>query len=313
MPETIACPLCGDAASIADRGKTRLLNLSAPLAVSRCGRCDFRYLSPRPTLDELARIYATDPYYAADNATRGASRTRFYDARLDRLERWRPQRGSMLGLGCLEGGYFLRRAAERGWRVKAVEFSEILAAHARTVLGLDVSVTRGWDLTGLIGAHFDVICSQSLEHVLDPRATIEQCRRVLVPGGLLLLEVPNQFHSLVDTLKRVVIRVAGDRAYPWFHRSVPFELHTVYFTPATIRRLLEREGFEILAVRTHLRAHPLYLGKGWRRKVQGAIHAVGSFCERGPCIEVLARRGTASASRNRSATEQSPAGVHRHV
>jgi SAM-dependent methyltransferase len=292
VPETIACPLCRNAVGVPETRKTRLLNLGSPLSVSRCARCDFWYLSPRPTLDELAHVYATDPYYAADNATRGASRTRFNDARLDRLERWRPERGRMLGLGCLEGGYFLRLAVERGWMVHAVEFSDILATHARTVLGLDVTVRRGWDLSDLGEAGFDAICSQSLEHVLDPRETVAQCRELLAPGGLLLLEVPNQFYSLVDTLKDVVIRTVGDRAYPWFHRSVPFELHTVYFTPATIRRLLEEEGFEVLTVITHLRAHPLYLGRGWRRKLQGAIHAVGSLAERGPCIEVLARRRT---------------------
>jgi len=191
----------------------------------------------------------------------------------------------MLGLGCLEGGYFLRLAVERGWEVRAVEFSDILATHARTVLGLDVAIRRGWDLRDLGETRFHAICSQSLEHVLDPRETVAQCRELLAPDGL-LLEVPNQFYSLVDTLKDVVIRAVGDRAYPWFHRSVPFELHTVYFTPTTVRKLLEEEGFEILTVITHLGAHPLYLGKGWRRGLQGAIHAVGSLSERGPCIEV---------------------------
>jgi 2-polyprenyl-3-methyl-5-hydroxy-6-metoxy-1,4-benzoquinol methylase len=296
MPETVACPSCGRAVGVPEPRKTRLVSLEEPVAVCRCARCGFRYLNPRPTVDELALIYATDPYYAAGNATRGASRRSFYHARLDRLERWQPRSGRMLGIGCLEGGYFLGTAVERGWQVRAVEFSETMATHARTALGLDVTVTRAWDLGALVGERFDAVYSHSLEHVPDPRVTIQQCRQLLAPDGLLVLEVPNQFHSLVDVLKDVVIGVVGARAYPWFHRPVPFALHTVYFTPATIRRLLEQEGFEILAVRTHLRAHPLYLGKGWRRSLQGAIHSVGGLCGRGPCIEVIARqRGAATA------------------
>ena len=297
MPETVTCPSCGNAAGVSEPRKTRLLNLREPLAICRCAGCGFRYLNPRATVDELAVIYTTDPYYAADNATRGASRGRFYHVRLDRLERWRPQPGRMLGIGCLEGGYFLEAARERGWQVKAVEFSEIMAAHARTALALDVTVTRAWDLSDLTGMRFDVVYSHSLEHVPDPRVTIEQCRRLLVPGGLLLLEVPNQFHSLIDSLKDVVIRAAGERAYLWFHRPVPFELHTVYFTPVTIQRFLVAEDFEILDMRTHLRAHPLYLGKGWRRWLRGAIHAVGALSGRGPCIEVFARQRGPSVAR----------------
>jgi SAM-dependent methyltransferase len=293
MPEAVSCALCGSSASIAEPRKTRLLNLRPPYAICRCGQCGFRYLNPRPTVDELAEMYATDPYYAADNATRGATRSRFYHAKMARLERRRPQRGKLLGIGCLEGGYALAIARARGWRVAAVEFSPILASHARAALGIDVEVARAWDLSPVRGDRFDVIVSQSLEHVPDPGVTLAQCRDLLTPDGLLMLEVPNQFHSLIDVLKMAVVRVGGDGAYRWFHRDLTFEFHTLYFTPRTIRALLTREGFDVLDLRTHLRAHPLYLGKGLRRWLQGAVHAVGGLLNRGPCIEVIAGRRTA--------------------
>ena len=80
MPEAVACALCGSSVGIIEPRKGRLLNLGESHAICRCGQCGFRYLSPRPTVDELAEIYATNPYYAADNATRGATRGRFYHA-----------------------------------------------------------------------------------------------------------------------------------------------------------------------------------------------------------------------------------------
>jgi SAM-dependent methyltransferase len=297
VPETVPCALCGSTAAVPEPRKTRLLDLRAPNAICRCRPCGFLYLSPRPTIEELAEMYATDPYYAADNATRGATRTRFYHGRMARLERWRPERGRLLGVGCLEGGYALEIARARGWRVEAVEFSPILAEHARTALGIDVSVARAWDLSALRGDRFDAIFSQNLEHVPDPGVTLAQCRELLGPDGLLMLEVPNQFHSLVDVLKLTVARIAGKSAYAWFHRDLTFEFHTLYFTPRTIRALLEREGFRVLALRTHLRAHPLYLGKGRRRWLQGPIHALGGLVNRGPCIEVVAARSGGRTSR----------------
>ena len=289
MPEPVACAACGSAAVIPESGWTRLLDLTPPYAICRCQRCDLVYLNPRPTVDELEGMYLTRPYYGADNATRGAARSRFYHERMERLERWRPGRGQLLGVGCLEGGYALEIARARGWVVTAVEFSPILANHARAALGIEVTVARAWDLSDFRGYRFDAIVSQSLEHVPDPGLTLAQCRALLVPDGLLMLEVPNQFHSLIDLLKMAVVGLAGDGAYGWFHRDLTFEFHLFYFTPASIRALLVREGFEVLAVRTHLPAHPLYLGKGRRRWLQGPIHAVGGLIDRGPCIEVIAR------------------------
>jgi SAM-dependent methyltransferase len=290
VPETVSCALCGSRDGVSQPGKTRLLNVRPPYAICRCEQCGFLYLNPRPTVDELLQMYLTDPYYAADNATRGAARRAFYHARMERLEVWRPERGRLIGIGCLDGGYAIETARTRGWQVAAVEFSPILAQHARVALGIDVRVSRAWDLSPFSGDRVDAIMSQSLEHVPDPRVTLDQCRELLVPGGILMLEVPNQFHALIDALKMAVIGVRGDEAYRWFHRTLTFEFHTLYFTPTTIRGLLERHGFAVLAVRTHLRAHPLYLGKGRRRWLQGPIHALGGLVGRGPCIEVIAAR-----------------------
>jgi len=290
VSEVVACPLCRDGKGAVESRKTRLLNLREPNAVCRCEACGFLFLSPRPTVDELSEMYASDPYYAKENATRGANRRRFYHGRMDRLERRRPERGDLLGIGCLEGGYALEVARARGWRVAAVEFSTILADHARTTLDIDVRVSDAWSLAPFRGRHFDVIVSQNLEHVPDPRDTLAQCRELLSPNGLLMLEVPNQFHSLVDVLKLAVVHIVGDDAFRWFHRDLTFEFHTLYFTPRTLTALLAAEGFEILDLRTHLRAHPLYLGRGWRRWLQGPIHAVGGLLKRGPCIEVIATR-----------------------
>ena len=290
MPETVPCLICGAADSITQTRKTRFANVPAPLEVARCTACGFEQLNPRLTIEEYARHYVTHPYYQATNATRGATRGRFYNAKIARLERWRPQRGRLLVIGCVDGGYAAAVAQARGWQVEAVEFSPILAAHARG-LGVRTHLSRGWDLSVVEGREFDAVYSHSLEHVPFPRQTVQQCRQLLAADGLLFVEVPNQFGSVVALLKRAVFRVADSTIDRWLIRDDKTEFHTCYFVPKTLDALLERAGFVVLTRRTYLPWHPIYLRKGGAVQwVQESLHALGGVIGRGPCIEIVARR-----------------------
>ena len=289
MPETVPCNLCGSADGEAEPKKARFLGLPELFGICRCRRCGLTYLNPRPSIPELAAMYATHPYYSAENATRGEPRRRFYASRMERLERWRPERGTMLGIACLEGGYALEVAQSLGWRVFAIEFSEILAAHAREQLGVNVKVVEAWDLSCITDRQFDVIYSHSLEHFPNPRVALRHCRRLLANDGLLMMDVPNQLHSLKDKILGLIIDVVGSNARTLLHRPVAMEFHTYYFDPRTIRALLTSEGFEILEFRTYLRRHPVCLANPRLRWLQELVYAVGGLFERGPSMELIAR------------------------
>lgn len=294
MPETVPCNLCGSNVSKDEPRKAMFLNMAPPLSISHCQPCGFRYQNPRPTLAELKSMYETHPYYSLANANRGESRREFYEARFSRVEKFTGLPGDMLAMGCLEGGHALLCAQSRGWQVQGVEFSEILAGHARNQLGLNVAVADSWNLDALAGRQYDLIYSHSLEHVPDARYSIATSRSLLRPDGLLLLEVPNQFRSLKDILKRIITRLApGSKKL--FYQDVVAEFHTYFFTPKTLRELLTSEGFEILSLTTYLPNHPVYLSNATGRRTQEAIYAIGGLLERGPCIEVVARLNKDSA------------------
>ena len=52
------------------------------------------------------------------------------------------------------------------------------------------------------GAFDRVYCSEVLEHVLDPEAGVHEMHRVLVPGGVAVISVPNE--ALINRMKRIV-------------------------------------------------------------------------------------------------------------
>lgn len=288
MPDEVGCMVCGSRQSTPREDYARLLMIQSPYGVRRCLDCGMVYLSPRPTVDELDVLYHSEKYYAADNAFRGAARLAFYRRRMRHLERTAPK-GRLLGIACLEGGYQFGVAQERGWDVEVVEFSTILARHAEKHAGVKVHHARAWDLEGVAG-NFDAVFTQSPEHLPDFRRILRQCRERLKPGGILHMEAPNEIHSLKQYFKLLALRWFGSRAVRWFRQPVDLHFHLYFFAADILKRVLQEEGFEILSLRTHRFAHPLYLGRGYRRWLREPIYFLGSLFGAGPFLEVFSRR-----------------------
>ena len=73
-----------------------------------------------------------------------------------------------------------------------------------------------------------------LEHLPNPRETLQEIRRILVPGGRIYISIQNA--------GSLHYRLFGPR---WFSLDVP--RHLFSFTPKTIRRLLSSLGLELKA------------------------------------------------------------------
>jgi 2-polyprenyl-3-methyl-5-hydroxy-6-metoxy-1,4-benzoquinol methylase len=139
----------------------------------------------------------------------------------------------LLDIGCATGEY-LAYLRGLGWETRGIEFDPDAAAQARDSLRLDVITgTAESALPELPSDYFDVVTMwHVLEHLNDPHAVLTEVRRVLKPGGELLIEVPN-YQSAWSTLLR------GD----WFPLEYPYHQH--HFTPRTLRRLLNETGFQV--------------------------------------------------------------------
>lgn len=73
-----------------------------------------------------------------------------------------------------------------------------------------------------------------LEHTHDTRAALDWAAKLVRPGGFVVFEAPDAARAL-DRLDYTTI----------------WEEHTLYFTPATLRGCLERNGFEIVSLEAH--------------------------------------------------------------
>lgn len=98
-------------------------------------------------------------------------------------------------------------------------------SHCLEVEGLfhsSLSNTKRIDADVIVARHI-------IEHVRDIDKFISGLREALKPGALCIIEVPDSTRMLT----------LGDLSQLW-------EEHTAYFTPSTLRALLEAGGFEIL-------------------------------------------------------------------
>jgi SAM-dependent methyltransferase len=159
-----------------------------------------------------------------------------------RIERWRLRvsgreasiipfvgEGRLLDVGCATG-VDLERFQQAGWHVTGVEMSPYAASLTRARLGCEV-VDGHFDEAPIEPRQFDAVrLSHVLEHLPSPRRSLEKIHRLLRPGGLLWLEVPNA--ASTET------RLFGRH---WFQWDLP--RHLYHFTPETLTRMLRETGF----------------------------------------------------------------------
>jgi 2-polyprenyl-3-methyl-5-hydroxy-6-metoxy-1,4-benzoquinol methylase len=243
--EQTSCPLC--------RSQRWSTLLEAPdfeaaaatsYTVVRCRECGLCFTSPRPSPASMGQFYgaAYRPHRLAEPAL-GPTRGRRWFRLPVGLDRRRPEKGDLaphgrcrlLDFGC-GGGTFLRRMHDRGWQVLGLDLSEAAVRRVRRELGLRALVGT-LPHPHLSPESYDVITMwQSLEHVHRPLEVLQQAYRLLAPGGKLIAAVPN-----IDSAP---FRWFGPA---WFGLDLP--RHLTHFSAATLRRMLERAGFHVAAVR----------------------------------------------------------------
>ncbi|MGL4648521.1 MAG: class I SAM-dependent methyltransferase, partial [Caldilineaceae bacterium] len=239
--ETVICDLCGSPSQLAYAQPADYL-MARPDVRARlvqCTRCGLVYQSPRPTLAEIGEHYPAG--YESYNDYRSQKTNPLlrmaYDYGMRKRTRYITRRkagGRLLDVGCAAGVFLVAMRELGGWEVEGVELDAATADYARRTYGLTVH-TGTLEAARLPSAHYDVVTLfDVLEHLHQPTAALREVRRLLRPGGTLVLRVPN--------LDSWDARLFGEA---WAGLDAPRHLYV--YGPKTLSATLEAAGFDIEA------------------------------------------------------------------
>ena len=152
------------------------------------------------------------------------------------LKRFNGKSGTVLDIGCGRG-HMLMKLKEQNWECYGTEISQTLSQNL-IQNGIKVKNSVNIKSCDFPSNYFDVITLfHVFEHLQNPFKTLEEIGRILKPGGLLYIEVPN-FSKKKKKIKK------GQ----WIHLDAP--RHLFHFTVNGLRLVLKKQRFNIVKERT---------------------------------------------------------------
>jgi SAM-dependent methyltransferase len=237
------CPLCSsEKIALLFRGTDYFISKEA-FPVFRCGSCGFTFTQDYPEENEIGRYYESEDYISHSDTTIGLSNKLYRIARRVMLilkrnlvrKFTRLEKGKILDIGS-GTGYFASVMKESGWDVKGIEINEKARIFSASRFGIDVLPPK--EIKGLQSDSFDCITLwHVLEHFHDPVKYIAEIKRVLKPGAVCIIALPNCSSYDAKHYKQY-----------WAAWDVP--RHLWHFNPATFKKFAEKAGFKFEKIRT---------------------------------------------------------------
>jgi len=208
----------------------------------QCSACGFRFTQDYPGESSISKYYESEDYISHSSAKRNISEKIYHLARGIMLRRKKALTENLTGLK--EGeildigsgtGHFASAMKEGGWRVKGIEINEKARSYALDNFGLDVGSPES--ISELKDSRFDCITLwHVLEHFHDPISYSREIFRLLKPGGISIIALPNCGSSDAMIYGRF-----------WAAYDVP--RHLWHFNPASFSTFSEKGGFSLQEIR----------------------------------------------------------------
>jgi SAM-dependent methyltransferase len=221
--ERVPCNVCGSA-------ETRLVFAKWSFRIVECVECGLVFVNPRAFRIE-EDDYFQGPYLSTieKDGQLDSGIATLYGEIIYNLSN-RVASGKLLDVGCAMG-HFLGFAKRYGWDVEGVECSPYAAHYAEEHFGARVHPVCVLKDAHLPAQFYDAcVLIEVIEHLPDPRATMEEVWRLLQPGGLAYVTTPN-----FASYRSMLLRAEWNAVIPVGH--------LYYFDADSLGKLLTSIGF----------------------------------------------------------------------
>lgn len=220
--------------------------------IVQCKECHFAILKKYPKLGSLRSLYSHNYFKDKIEEDHLADSQHKYNLVSKYFRREKPR---ILDFGCGTGN-FAKICKNRGNVIYGYDLSEYAASYIKKKYGIPA---KSGKLHKEIysKSYFDSICLfDVIEHMPNFRKATEIFCHWLKPGGYLILTTPN--------IESWDARLLGPRWYGF--TKIPE--HINYFSPTSIKMLLEENGFKIEKINTigFARSIDFILGKLFKEK-----------------------------------------------
>lgn len=205
------------------------------LGVRRCLDCGLVFVSPRLTREAMERVFNEHYFSGSDQVHWDERRIPVFRDVVRLLRRYDCE--SVLDIGSAYGR-FVKWAADEGFDASGSDISTKAVEWGRANLGVTLHVGQVVDLE-IPSSSFDCItCLDTLYYSTDPVSELSAMRALLKADGHLILRLRNNSFAAARASREGRKRVG---------RVVLPLPHLWGFTPRTVRPVLERSGFQIIA------------------------------------------------------------------
>lgn len=232
-----ACPFCKNSTA-------KTIYKTKKYSLVSCANCSLAYLTPMPTSGQIKKIYQQDYFKNDKDLTGGYSDYQSMEKVLEKESRRRikfiktfTNKNKLLDLGC-GLGTFLEVARKADFNVSGNDISSYAQEEVKD--GSKIPFYPGEvSKANLPKESFDIITAWDVfEHIPQVNQTAKTVYKSLKPGGYLFLSTPNIKSWDSRLLKK----------YWYGYKKIPE--HLVFFSPASIKKILEKNGFNLIAIKT---------------------------------------------------------------